>query len=242
MRNYLHELSYEEAKDYFSKRKIVILPVGSVEQHGPANPLGTDTLIANALAREASIRTGVLSLPVVPFGVSFHHMDFPGTISVSEKSLEAYLYDILASLRKWGVKIVLIINGHGGNLPTLQILARRAREELDIRLFIYQWWTSGSKILAELFNEKEKGHAGAAETSLNMYLYPDIIKRDKTLDENPKTSELLDGLVTFLYTAEQTRSGVFGVQTSASPERGKILFEKLVVELVKIIEALEKID
>jgi len=242
MKSYLHGLTYVEAKEYFLRRSTVILPVGSVEQHGPANPLGTDTLIADALAREVSIRTGVVSLPVVPFGVSFHHMDYPGTITVSERALEAYLFDIIASLKRWGVKKVLIINGHGGNLPTLQILARRAREELGIKVFIYQWWTSSSRILSELFYERERGHAGAAETSLNMYLHPSLVRSDKVVDEAPRTNESLSGLTTFLYTSEQTKSGVFGVQTSASTDRGKELFEKLVEDLVRIIEELERTE
>jgi creatinine amidohydrolase len=242
MKNYLHGLTYEEARNYFSSRNIVILPVGSVEQHGPANPLGTDTLIADALAREASIRTGVVSLPIVPFGVSFHHMDYPGTITVSERALEAYLFDVIASLKRWGVKKVLIINGHGGNLPALQILARRAREELGVKVFIYQWWTSSSRILSELFDERERGHAGAAETSLNMYLHPSLVRSDKVVDEAPRTNESLSGLTTFLYTSEQTKSGVFGVQTSASADRGKELFERLVEDLVRIIEELERTE
>ncbi|MCD6244058.1 MAG: creatininase family protein, partial [Candidatus Korarchaeota archaeon] len=83
-RHLLHGMTYEEAKKYFSNSDMVLLPVGSVEQHGPANPLGTDMFIAQALAEEAARRSGIITLPVIPIGVSFHHMRYPGTVTVSE--------------------------------------------------------------------------------------------------------------------------------------------------------------
>jgi creatinine amidohydrolase/Fe(II)-dependent formamide hydrolase-like protein len=74
----LHEMTWPEAKEYFFKNDIVILPVGSNEQHGPANPLGTDHLIAKSIAEETAKRTGALCLQVIPFGVSSHHKQFWG--------------------------------------------------------------------------------------------------------------------------------------------------------------------
>ncbi len=236
---FLHQLSYEEARDYFSKRDLVILPVGSVEQHGPANPLGTDMLIAQALAEEVASRSGILSLPVIPFGVSFHHMGFPGTITVSEDSLESYALDVLRSLSKWGVRKVLVVNGHGGNLPALQIVARKAMDELGIRVYIYQWWTSSSHVLAELFSEDERGHASGAETSLNMHLHPELVRPERLVDEEPKGS--FDNRVfRFAYTHEMSVSGVFGRQSASSPERGSALFERLVEDLLGIVREIER--
>ncbi len=235
---FLHQLSYEEARDYFSRRDLVILPVGSVEQHGPANPLGTDMLIAQDLAREVASRSGIISLPVIPFGISFHHMGFPGTITVSEESLASYVLDVLRSLSRWGVKKVLVVNGHGGNLPTLQIVARKAMDELGIRVYIYQWWTSGSKMLAELFSEDERGHASGAETSLNMHLHPELVRTERLVDEEPKGS-FEARVYRFAYTHEMSSSGVFGRQSSATRERGAALFEKLVQDLLDIVTELE---
>ncbi len=231
----LHGMTYEEADDYFSKSDLVLLPIGSVEQHGPANPLGTDMLIAQSLAEEAAARSGVISLPVIPFGVSFHHMHFPGTVTVSERALEEYVLDVLRSLTKWGVKKVLIVNGHGGNLPALQIVSRRAREELGVRVHIYQWWTSSSKILEEMFKPDERGHAAAAETSLDMHIHPEFVNRERLVDEKPRGSFERDVFL-FTYTHEMSDSGVFGVQTTASPERGAELFTKLVEDLLRVIE------
>ena len=234
----LHAMTYEEAREYFSSNDTVILPIGSVEQHGPANPLGTDTLIAEALAREASRRSGVASLPAIPIGVSFHHMGFHGTITVSERALEEYLFCTLRSLVRWGVKRVVVVNGHGGNLPTLQILARRARDELGVGVFIYQWWTSSTKVVKELFSEEEGGHAAAAETSLNMYLNPEYVRSDRLVDEEPRGSP--ESIASFRYTHELSDTGVFGKQTTASPERGRQLFERLVEDLVEFVSRVKR--
>ncbi len=235
----LHHMTYEEAREYFSGRDLVILPVGSVEQHGPANPLGTDMLIAEALAQEVASRSGVISLPVIPFGISFHHMGFPGTITVGEDSLGGYMLDVMRSLSRWGVKKVLIVNGHGGNLPTLQLVARRAMDELGVRVYVYQWWTSSSRILEELFEEDERGHASGAETSLNMHLHPELVRRDRLTDERPRDS--FGGKVyRFVYTHEMSDSGVFGRQSSASPERGSVLFERLVEDLLRVVKEIEE--
>ena len=234
-RHLLHGMTYEEAKKYFSNSDMVLLPVGSVEQHGPANPLGTDMFIAQALAEEAARRSGIITLPVIPIGISFHHMKYPGTMTVSEHALEEYILNVLRSLSKWGVSKVLVVNGHGGNLPALQIIARRAMVELGIRVYLYQWWSSSSEVVEEMFRQEERGHAAAAETSLNMYLHPEFVKTDKIHDERPRGS--FEGKVyRFTYTHELTDSGVFGIQTTASPERGSELFEKLVEDLLRIIE------
>lgn len=236
----LYSMTYEEAKEYFSKHDIVILPIGSHEQHGPANPLGTDFLIADALAKEAAKRTGVAALPAIPFGVSFHHMHFPGTITIAEHVLEEYVLEVLKSLAKWGVKKVLIINGHGGNLNPLMIAARRAREEIGVKVYIYQWWTSSHEALAELFEPDERGHAAAAETSLNMYLNEQWVRKDKLKDETPKKLEPGDKVATYIYTVEKSSSGVFGKQQSANTERGRKLFNKLINDLTEIIEKIKK--
>ncbi len=231
-------MSYEEAREYFSRRDLVILPVGSVEQHGPANPLGTDMLIAQALAKEVASRSGIISLPVIPFGISFHHMGFPGTVTVGEESLASYVLDVLRSLSRWGVKKVLVVNGHGGNLPTLQIVARKAMDELGIRVYVYQWWTSGSKVLAELFSEDERGHASGAETSLNMHLQPELVRTERLVDEEPRDS-FENRVFRFAYTHEMSDSGVFGRQSASGPERGAALFEKLVEDLLSILREIE---
>ncbi|MBO3757979.1 MAG: creatininase family protein [Candidatus Brockarchaeota archaeon] len=229
-------MSWKEAEEYFSTHDLIILPIGSNEQHGPQNPLGTDFLIAEAIAEELAKRTGFASLRCIPYGVSFHHMHFPGTITVDEFAFMNYIYEVLKSLSKWKIKKVLIINGHGGNLNSLQILARKAREELNLLVFIFQWWSL--KSLENYFNKDELGHAAAVETSLIAYLYPEWVNKQGAIDETPRERE--KELTWFTYTKEFTESGVFGVSKTFSRERGKEVFEEVLSHLVKLVEEIEK--
>lgn len=226
-------MSWVDAGEYFKKCDVAILPVGSTEQHGPHNPLGTDHLIAYHLALEAGRRTGVLVLPPVPFGVSEHHSTFPGTVWVSEEAFKAYLLDIALSLRSHGVRKLVIVNGHGGNLGALRSLAMDLRER-GMLAVIYQWWTL--REVAQLGGEDEAGHAGALETSLNLYLNSGAVKMERAVDEEPAKLPI-DGLaVTAEYTVDRTRSGVYGVSTSASRERGEKVFRAAVDALVRLVE------
>ena len=236
----LHEMSWTEAKEYFIKNDVAILPVGSNEQHGPQNPLGTDHLIAKALAEETAKRTGVLCLQVIPFGVSSHHKQFWGTIYISPKTFKKYVKEICLSLDYYGVKKIVIVNGHGGNLSALAELARELREK-GIFISIFQWWPAASKLLPDLFKPEERRHASAEETSVNLALYPEIVDMDKAMDEVPQENMLqLDGITLALDSVDYTASGVFGKSTTASAEKGKIVFEAVVGELVKHVSVLKK--
>lgn len=239
MKVLLHEMSWIEAKEYFSKKDIAILPVGSNEQHGPQNPLGTDHFIAKAIAEEAAKRTGVACLQVIPFGVSHHHRQFWGTVHVSPETLKNYVKDICLSLNFFGVRKIVIVNGHGGNLPALTELARELREN-GIFISIFQWWPAASKLLPEIFKPEERGHAGAEETSMNLALHPHLVCLDKAVDEEVRRHFAeAEGITLPLDTADYTNSGVFGKSTTASAEKGRKVFEAVVNELVKHVNLLK---
>ncbi len=236
----LFEMSWPEAKRYFSKNDIAILPVGSNEEHGPANPLGTDHLIAKAIAEETAKRTGVLCLQVIPFGISSHHKQFWGTVFISPKSFKKYVRDVCSSLTYYGVRKIVVVNGHGGNLATLTELARKLREE-GVFVSIFQWWPAAGKLLPELFTPEERRHAGAEETSLNLAIHPQLVNMSEAVDEEPrKHAVLVEGLTLPLSTVDETSSGVFGRGTTASVKKGKKIFEAVVDELVRHVNLLKK--
>lgn len=237
----LHEMRWVEAKEYFAKNDIAILPVGSNEQHGPQNPLGTDHLIAKAIAEETAKRTGVLCLQVIPFGVSSHHKQFWGTIYISPRSFKNYVKEVCLALSYYGVRKIVIVNGHGGNLYALVEMARELREE-GIFVSIFQWWSAANKLLPDLFKPEEKGHAAAEETSVNLALHPQIVDMDKAVDEEPRRHTAQAEGITFpLDTVDYTSSGVFGKSTTASTEKGKKVFEAVVNELVKHVNLLKRV-
>ncbi|MEM3579718.1 MAG: creatininase family protein [Candidatus Bathyarchaeia archaeon] len=240
MKVLLHEMSWVEAKEYFSRNDIVIVPVGSNEQHGPQNPLGTDHFIAKAIAEEAAKRTNALCLQVIPFGVSHHHRQFWGTIHVSPKTLKAYVRDVCLSLNYYGVKKIVIVNGHGGNLNALTELARELRER-GIFISVFQWWPAAGKLLPDIFKPEERGHAGAEETSVNLALHPHLVNMDRAVDEEVRGHVAeAEGIILPLDTVDRTSSGVFGKSTTALADKGKQVLEAVVNELVKHINLLKR--
>jgi len=237
----LHEMSWTEAKEYFLKSDTAILPVGSNEQHGPQNPLGTDHLIARALAKETAKRTGVLCLQVIPFGISSHHKQFWGTICISPKVFKRYVKEVCLSLNYYGVRKIVVVNGHGGNRCALMEMARELREK-GIFVSVFQWWEAVGKLLPAHFRPEEEGHAAAEETSVNLSLYPQIVSMDKAINEEPrKHVAKAEGVSLPLDTVDETSSGVFGQSTTASAERGKRIFEAVVSELVKHVNLLKNV-
>lgn len=237
----LHEMSWAEAKEYFSKNNVAIVPVGSNEEHGPANPLGTDHLIAKGIAEETAKRTGVLCLQVIPFGVSSHHKQFWGTVFVSPKAFKKYVKDVCLSLGYYGIRKIVVVNGHGGNLAPLTELARELREE-GIFMSVFQWWTAAPKLLPNLFTAEERRHAAAEETSMNLALHRHLVNREKVVDEEPrKHAAQAEGVTLPLATADETSSGVFGKASTASIAKGKKVFEAVVAELVRHVNSTKKL-
>jgi len=233
-------MNWPEAKEYFAKNDIAIVPVGSNEQHGPANPLGTDHLIARGIAEEVAKRTGVVCLQVIPFGVSSHHKQFWGTVSISPRVLKEYVKEVCLSLKYYGVRRIVVVNGHGGNLAALSEMARELREE-DVFVSIFQWWPATAKLLPELFSEEERRHAAAEETSLNLILHPKLVDMKKTVDEKPQKSRLqMEGTTLPFGTADETTSGAFGKTTTASATKGKKDFEAIATQLAKHVKLLKE--
>lgn len=240
MKVLLHEMSWPEAKEYFAKNDVVILPVGSNEQHGPANPLGTDHLIAKSLAEETARRTKVLCLQVIPFGVSSHHKQFWGTISISPTVFRKYVKETCLSMNYYGVRKIVVVNGHGGNLPALLELARELRQN-GMFLSIFQWWHATPKLLPNLFAPEERKHAGSEETSVNLALHANLVDMKKAFDEVSRAHPLqMEGFTLPLSTVDETKSGVYGKQSTASAEKGKRVFKSAVNELIKHVSILKK--
>jgi creatinine amidohydrolase len=119
-------------------------------------------------------------------------------------------------------------------------MARELREE-GIFISIFQWWEAVDKLLPGLFEPEEKGHAGAEETSVNLALYPQIVSMSRAVDEEPRKHAVkAEGVSLPLGTVDETSSGVFGKSSTASAERGKMVFEAVVGELVKHVIVLKK--
>jgi creatinine amidohydrolase len=177
---------------------------------------------------------------VIPFGVSSHHKQFWGTIHISPITFKNYVKETCLTLNYYGIRKIVVVNGHGGNLYALMEIARELREK-GIFVSIFQWWSAANKLLPDLFKPEEKGHAAAEETSVNLALHPHIVNMDKAVDEEPrKHAAQAEGITLPLDTVDYTSSGVFGKSTTASAEKGKKVFEAVVNEIVKHVNLLKR--
>ncbi len=246
----LSSLTWPEAKDRFKEVDLALLPVGSIEQHGSHLPLDTDAFDADYLAKEVAKRCKdpkPLVLPLIPYGVSYHHEDFSGTISLSPESLSNMVYDVGMSVAKHGIKKLVIINGHGGNTPALQFAAQMINRDSSIFTCVETGETSDSDIgsLTETSNDV---HAGEIETSTTFAIRPEMVRKDKIRKFVPRfSSRFLDftskrRVEWYARTVKISKSGVMGDPTKATQQKGEQMWELMIKPLVEFIEDLKNLS
>ncbi len=220
----LTDLTWKDVEEYLKKRKDVILPFGSVEEHGYHLPLSTDSDIAVSICEELGKRTGVLVAPVVWYGVSNTTRGYPGTVMVSFDTLKSYVKDLLKSLESNGFMTVYIVSGHLSSSQKSAI--KEAAREVGLKSYLLDF----SKVDISDILDTRAFHACEAETSLMLYLHPEKVVMEQAVDEEIEIEEFLitGGL-------KKTKSGVFGSPTEASEEKGRQIFERIVKELSRCI-------
>lgn len=161
--------------------EVAVLPTGATEAHNRHLPEGLDVLHTTHLARRACREAWaqcpkVVCLPAIPYGVDCNLMDFPLSIHVSQATLDTMVREIILSLRRHGIRKVLILNGHGGNdfIP----LIRQIQCDTDVHVFLCNWWLVGMDHYGEIF-EKPDDHAGEFETSVALALAPECVEMEK---------------------------------------------------------------
>jgi creatinine amidohydrolase len=207
-------------------RHAVLVPLGSLEQHGPHLPLDTDTRIAVAVARGAAAgREGVAVAPAVAFGSSGEHAGFPGTLSIGTRALCELLVELgRDAARDWDA--MLLVNGHGGNVDAVAASVARLRAE-------------GRRCAAfHAAPSVGDAHAGAAETALLLHLDPSIVRLDRAeVGERRPVGELIERL-----RRDGVRSvsanGVLGDPRGATAAEGRRLLDELVAGCASTLDAL----
>jgi creatinine amidohydrolase len=233
------------------KLKVVdtaILPCGSIEQHGPHLPLDVDYFDSVYLAgkvAEACSSPRPLVLPPIPYGVAYHHEDFKGTISISNHTLSALVYDIGKSIARNGIKKLIILNGHGDNSPTLLYAAQMINRDTGIFVCVESGETSDVD-LYDLIDTPNDIHAGEIETSTCLALRPELVQMDKAVNETLNFgSSYLDftsdrGVAWYVRTKILSESGVMGNPTLATKAKGNKLWEIMIAHLVRFVEEVKK--
>jgi len=182
----LQTATWPEVESYLEHSTGIILPIGSTEQHGPNGMLGTDAICPETIAFGVAEKMEVLIAPTLSIGQAHHHLGFPGTIALRPSTLLAVLVDVVRSLYRQGFRHIYFLNGHGGNVATVntafqEIYAQSTFGEADLsglRLKLSNWYSSPGvgRLSKELFGDQEGSHATPSEVSLTFYAYPDEVK------------------------------------------------------------------
>jgi creatinine amidohydrolase len=240
----LAELHWPEVQQLRREKIVAIVPVGSMEQHGPHLPFQVDTFVASRLAEDLEkSMPEVLLLPPLWSGVSAHHMDFPGSITVRSKVFIELVHDICASLYHHGFHRIVLLNGHGGNRSSLEVLGQELFVEFGLTVNTLAYWDLVPDLVRSLKKSKSKGmgHSGELETSLMLHLAPQwVIQKDipqgvlGVQEEGPT-----EGIKRYVNMKEHSEQGVIGMPSAASAEIGARLYQGALTALQKAVRALQ---
>jgi creatinine amidohydrolase len=240
----------------FSADRIAVLPVAAVEQHGPHLPVGVDTLIAQAyLARVRALLprdSAALFLPVQAVGASDEHRAYRGTLTLSPQTALAAFVEIGESVRRAGIRKLVIVNSHGGNAALIDLAARQLRVRHEMLAVHCSWGRFGYP--AGLFTEAEETHGihgGDIETSIMLAAYPDLVRRDRLADFKPATVAMerdftwlrADVPVGFGWmTQDLHASGAVGNARLATAAKGEAALDHGARALVALLDDVRRFD
>lgn len=243
------EMTWPEAEERFKEVDIALLPVGSIEQHGPHLPLDTDAFDAEYLAHkvaEACSQPQPLVLPAIPYGISYEHSGFKGTIDIQNHTLSNLIFDIGVSVAKNGIRKLVIINGHGGNVPALNYAAQMINREAGIFVCVDSGETSDVDIY-KIIDGPNDVHAGEIETSTSLAVRPHLVKMDLASRSVPEfSSRYLNftsrrGVLWYSHTQKFSTNGVIGDATKATVEKGREIWQIMIAHLVSLVEDLKNL-
>jgi creatinine amidohydrolase len=240
------EMKWPEIEERLKTVDTAILPCGAIEQHGPHLPVDVDYYDARWMAIEVAKNCKnpkPFVLPAIPFGVSYHHSAFKGTLSVTNNALSAFIYDIGMSLAQNGIKKIILLNGHGDNKPTLTYAAQMINRDAKIFVCVETGETSDVD-LYDLIDTPNDIHAGEIETSTTLALRPDLVDMNLAVDETLNlANEYLDftsdrGVSWYVHTQRISESGVMGNAKKATAEKGKKMWDISVKKMVEFVESI----
>jgi creatinine amidohydrolase len=245
-----HEKSWPELKS-IDKETPVIVPLGSIEQHGHALPLVVDTLQVSTVAdrAEKTLADRALFLPTQWLGCSHHHKDFPGTVSLLPDVYSMMIQSIARSVLRAGFRRLFFLNGHGGNqIPASQALIQLVAEDdgADGALLAFSsWWAVGKDSIQQHqvgTTTKSISHACEYETSLVLAIRPDLVNRAAIIDEpsaleTPWYANESGGKVSvFRRFHRMTTSGSMGQPSAATAQKGAAILDAVVKDVVAFVD------
>jgi creatinine amidohydrolase len=221
----LAELTSPETAAAVAHSRLAVLPLGSIEQHGPHLPNGTDTMAAELIAKAVAERLGAVYVPFGPYGVTPIHAGHPGTVTLRRETFEALLTDICAELIRMGVQTFVLVNWHEGNIASMNAVATDLQDRFDATFFAVQACYTAQRVYREAGGELT--HGGGIETLAMLAHDPMLVKADRAGEPTrPAGAEAMDrmrrshevyGFITDV--SELADGGWYGNPQWATPER-----------------------
>ncbi|MCI0420835.1 MAG: creatininase family protein [Acidobacteria bacterium] len=243
------ELTWPEVREVVLEQPVTVIPVGTIEQHGPHLPLITDACTATEMSRMAVERTAhALLMPTVSYAFNEHHLDFPGTIAIDTHPFINYVVGIGKSLSHHGFRKILIVNGHGSNVPFMDIAARTITNHTEAICALVSWWSLIPQNVLQEIRESEfpggMAHGCELETSVMLQLRPDLVQMHKAeKDIHFEKSNFIwwdlqqPSPVTYQeWFSRYSKTGTVGDPTKASSEKGKRVVEAVVSRLAEFLD------
>jgi creatinine amidohydrolase len=249
---HLAQITWPEAGEEAKSNRLVIVPVGSTEAHGPHLPLDVDSHQVGYIAERVAERVGALVAPTLPYGYATMWMEFPGTITLQAETFQQVLFEIVSSILRHGFRRVMILNGHRPNNTSIDVAARRAIDALspreDAQVTAVSYWEPGAAQVHALRRSRigGMGHACEFETSVQLATRSELVKMDRLASVRPP----LVGW-DLVGPSEPARTysrwpapsaehpAIFGDPTVASAESGEAFLEAVVEGLVRFVGELE---
>ncbi|MBX9634545.1 MAG: creatininase family protein [Magnetospirillum sp.] len=234
--------TWPQVEAYLAHSKSAILPIGSTEQHGPTGLIGTDALCAEAVAIRVGELMGVMVAPTIAIGMAQHHMEFPGSMTLRPSTLLAVVRDCLLSLVRHGFQRILLVNGHGGNVATVQAAFAETQMELDavtprpqLRTRLMNWWELPEidRLSAEFYGNAVGAHATPPELALTWALHPETADR-RVLSPRLAPRGPFHGAADFRARFPDGRIG--SDPSLATPAHGEQLLETAAREIARMAE------
>lgn len=213
----LHEMTMGYFKEYLkaNPKAVAIIPVGSIEQHGPHLPLGSDSLSALEKSVRIAKLTDSFVVQVCLVGYSPHHLGFKGTISLKSNTMISVLMDTIESLGLHGIQRVMFINSHQGNDHILEYVVKEARAEFNISIAFPRLYSLADRLRERKYRTLDI-HAGKGETSIMLKVTPNLVEMDRVKDWKPST-KLKPQLVDLLEKEPKTEIDKLLIETLLPP-------------------------
>lgn len=251
----IHYMTWKEIDTAFKEKKIILIPMGSMEQHG-GHSINGDYLAATYVAEKVAEKTDNLFLPTIPFGNSSYFKSFPGTISLREATVTLIIKDVIENLINHNQYEIIFLNGHAGNKSSITTAVRELKElfpKLNVHTFnLWQTLTQNQKNEMYPTEEDPSGHGAEPLTSIMRYLYPNYIDSSKTDFETEKINEngkeilnlnqmSMDGINVDIYVdmKDISEEGIYSNSFKPSAEIGKKALEYIVNNISEVIKKIQ---